>query len=199
MRRVTLLTAPVLALLLAGCGGSGPQPGTALKLDGERVTTAHVDDVASRYCDALAKVGSTASAQTVQSQVVGALAARLAAERFADARGIEPGASYNSAVAQLRQQLADFDTDTQDAIIEVEGADAYVSAVTEPVGEQSFTQWLDDQHMAVNPVYGMTLTGSKFAHVDGSLSVAASERARSAVAAAADPSAAPAANARSCG
>jgi hypothetical protein len=45
----------------------------------------------------------------------------------------------------------------------------------------------------------MSLTGSRFAHVDASLSVAASEQAKSAVQAAADPSAAPAAGGRSCG
>jgi peptidyl-prolyl cis-trans isomerase SurA len=199
VRRVTLLTAPVLALLLTACGESGPQPGTALRLDGDRVTTSHVDDVATRYCQALAKVGTTVPAQTVQSQVVGALAARLAAERFAQARGIEPGPSYNSSVAQLRQQLADFDARTQDAIIEVEGAGSYVSAVTESVGQQAFTEWLGDQHMAVNPVYGMTLDGAKITNVDASLSVAASERAKAAVKAAADPSAAPVAGGRSCG
>ena len=199
MRRVTLLTAPVLALLLTACGGSGPQPGTALSLDGKRVTTTHVQDVANRYCDALAKVGTDASTQTVQNQVVGALAARLAAERFADARGIEPGSSYATAVTQLRKQLTSFDPDTQDAIVEVEGAQSYVSAVTESVGDQSFTQWLDGQHLKVNPVYGMTLTGSRFDHVDASLSVAASKQAKSAVQAAADPSASPAGGGRTCG
>jgi hypothetical protein len=199
VRRVTLLTAPVLALLLTACGGSGPQPGTALALDGQRVTTTHVQEVANRYCKALAKVGSTASTQTVQNQVVGALAARLAAERFADARGIRPRPSYAADVAQLRAQLADFDRDTQDAIIEVEGAQPFVSAVTEPVGEQSFTRWLGGQHMTVNPVYGMTLTGARFARVDGSLSVAESEQAKTAAKAAADPSAAPAPGGRSCG
>jgi peptidyl-prolyl cis-trans isomerase SurA len=199
VRRVTLLTAPVVALLLSACGSSGPQPGTALSLDGQRVSTTHVQDVASRYCDALARVGTTASTQTVQNQVVGALAARLAAERFADARGLEPGAAYQTSVTQLRNQLADFDPETQDAIIEVEGAQSYVDAVTQPVGEQSFTQWLEGQHMKVNPVYGVSLTGSRFAHVDASLSVAASEQAKSAVQAAADPSAAPAAGGRSCG
>jgi len=199
VRRVTLLTAPVLALLLTACGGSGPQPGTALALDGDQVTTTHVHDVATHYCDAVAKAGTSASTQTIQNQVVGALAARLAAERFAEERGIDPGSSYATAEAQLRKQLAHFDQETQDAIIEVEGAQAYVNAVVAPVGEQAFTQWLNGQHMSVNPVYGMTLNGATFTHVDSSLSVASSAQARAAVSAAADPSAAPAAGARSCG
>jgi peptidyl-prolyl cis-trans isomerase SurA len=199
VRRVTLLTVPLLALALSACGGSGPRPGTALAIDGMRVSTSHVDDVATRYCTALGKVGTNAPVQTVQNQVVGALAARLAAERFAKVKGITPDTAYTADVARLRPQLSAFDPDTQDAIIEVEGAQSYVSAVVKTVGEQAFDQWLDDQHIVVNPVYGMTLRGSQFTHVDASLSVPASEFAKSAVKAAADPSAVPAAGSRSCG
>jgi hypothetical protein len=199
VRRVTLLTVPLLALALTACGGSGPRPGTALQLDDLRVSTRHVDDVASSYCTALAKVGTETATQTVRNQVVGALAARLVAERFADVRGIEPDPSYATAETNLRKQLASFDTDTQDAIIEVEGAQAYVSSVIDQVGEQSFTQWLDQQHVVVNPVYGMQLDGSSFTHLDPSISHAASEQARTAVEGAANPSAAPAPNVRSCG
>jgi hypothetical protein len=198
VRRVTLLTAPVLALALTACGGSGPRPGTALAIDDLRVTTRHVDDVASSYCTALGKVGSKTSTQTVRNQVVGALAARLVAERFAEVRGITPDASYTTQETNLRKQLSQFDTATQDAIIEVEGAQAYVTSVVDQVGEQSFTQWLDQQHLAVNPVYGMKLDGSSFTHLDPSLSHAVSEQATSAVKAAADPSAAPAPSIRNC-
>jgi hypothetical protein len=163
------------------------------------VTTRHVDDVASSYCTALTKAGNEGSAQTVRTQVVAALAARLVAERFAEERGIEPDSSYATAETNLRKQLTSFDTDTQDAIIEVEGAQAYVTSVVNRVGEQSFTQWLDKQDVVVNPVYGMRLDGSSFTHLDPSLSRATSEQATAAVKSAADPSAAPAPNVRSCG
>ncbi|GAB7007091.1 hypothetical protein JCM18899A_45640 [Nocardioides sp. AN3] len=198
MRRVTLLAVPVLALSLTACGGSGPQPGTALALGDQRVTTRHVADVAAHYCSALTKVGSAASSQTVQNQVVGALAARMIAKRFAEERGIDPGASYRQQLAQLRPQLARFDQATQDAILEVEGSQAYVSAIIDQVGEQSFTQWLDKQHVTVNPVYGLSIDGSTFAHHDPSLSVAASDLAKSAAKAAANPTAAPASGNTSC-
>lgn len=200
MRRVTVLIVPVLALALGGCGGgSGPRPGTALQIDGLRVTTAHVHDVATQYCDAVAKAGSSATAQTVQNEVVSALAARLVAERFAEINGIQPDASYKTQVTQLRQQLSDFDQDTQDAVVEVGAARAYVSSVINQVGEQAFTPWLAEQHVAVNPVYGLTLHGDQFTHVDSSLSLATSDRAKTAVKAAADPSATPAEGSRSCG
>ncbi|MDH2414851.1 hypothetical protein [Nocardioides sp. CER19] len=200
MRRVTLLTVPVLALALSACGGDpGPRPGTALQIDGMRVTTTHVHDVATEYCDAVAKTGSSASAQTVQNEVVSALAARLVAERYAEIRGVQPDASYKTQVNQLRQQLGDFDQATQDAVVEVGGAQAYVSSVISQTGEQAFTQWLDEQHVAINPVYGLTLHGGQFTHVDSSLSLATSSQAKTAVKAAADPSAAPAEGSRSCG
>jgi hypothetical protein len=200
VRRVTLLTVPVLALALSACGGgSGPRPGTALQVDGLRVTTTHVHDVATRYCEAVAKAGSTASAQTVQNEVVSALAARMVAERFVEVKGIQPDPSYKTQDNQLRQQLGDFDQDTQDAVVEVAGAQNYVGAVIKEAGEQAFTQWLDAQHVAVNPVYGITLEGDQFTHVDSSLSLASSQQAKAAVKAAADPSAAPAEGSRSCG
>jgi peptidyl-prolyl cis-trans isomerase SurA len=200
VRRVTLLTVPVLALSLAACGGgSGPQPGTAMAVGDQRVTTRHVSDVASRYCSALAKVGSSATTQTVQNQVVGALAARMIAEDFAQVRGIDPGATYQADVAKLRPQLAQFDQATQDAIIEVEGAQSYVSAIVDQVGEPSFTEWLKGQHVTVNPVYGLSVDAGNFTHHDPSLSVATSDLAKGAVKSAANPSASPAPNARTCG
>lgn len=200
MRRVTLLTVPVLALSLTACGGgSGPRPGTAMAVGDQHVTTRHVADVASEYCSALGKVGSSATALAVQSQVVGALAARMIAEDFAQVRGIDPGAAYEADVAKLRPQLSQFDKATQDAIIEVEAAQSYVSAIVDQVGEQSFTQWLKDQHVVINPVYGMSVDGSSFTHRDPSLSVAASDLAKTAVKSATDPSASPAPNARTCG
>lgn len=198
MRRVTLLTVPVLALALTACGGSGPRPGTAIAVGDLSVTTKHVDDVATRYCQALTKVGTQATSQTVRNQVVGALAARLVAERFAEVRGITPGASYEAEQGKLRSQLSKFDDRTQDAIVEVEGAQSYVSAVVGQVGEPAFTQWLHDQHVVVNPVYGMKVEGDRFTRVDPSLSVAASDLAKESARSAADPSAQPAAGTHGC-
>ena len=198
MRRVTLLIVPALALMLTACGGSGPRPGTALAIDGMRVSTGHVDDVASHYCSALAKVGTQATTHTVRTQVVSALAARMVADQFAEVRGITPDSSYTTEEAKLRAQLTSFDQPTQDAIIEVEGAQSYVTSIVSQVGEQSFTEWLGGQHVVVNPVYGMRLDGARFTQVDPSLSVAASDQAKAAVKSAANPSASPAPGSRTC-
>ena len=199
MRRVTLLTLPLLALVLTACGGSGPRPGTALALDDLRVTTRHVDDVSSSYCSALVMAGNTLPTQSVRNEVVRALAARMVAVRFAEVRGIEPDASYATAETNLRKQLSSFDEDTQDAVIEVKAAPAYVGSVVSRVGEKSFTQWLDEQHLVVNPVYGIKLKGANFTNLDPSLSRATSPQAKAAVKGAVDPSAAPAPNVRGCG
>jgi hypothetical protein len=199
VRRVTLLTVPVLALALAGCGGSGPRPGTALEVDGQRVTTRHVDDIASHYCRALAEVGTHVTTGTARKQVVQALAVRLIGERYAAAEGVRPDSSYRAQLAQLRPQLTRFDEKTRDAIIEVEGAQYYVSAVVNSGGQKSFTDWVGRHQVVINPVYGVTFKGDSFDQVDPSLSVAASKAAKAAVADAADPSAAPASGSRACG
>lgn len=194
MRRLTLIaraSVPVLALaLLAGCGSSGPHPGTALDIDGHTVSTKHVDDVATRYCAALSKVGveKPVPVSAVRTLVVNALTARLAAQRYAAAQGRQPAASYTQGVAGLRAQLGAFGPSTQDAIIEVEGAQSYVSAIVPTADQQAFASWLDKQDVVVNPVYGLTLKGAEITRVDSSLSVAASDTAKAAVKAASDPS-----------
>jgi hypothetical protein len=198
VRRVTLLTAPVLALLLAACGSSGPRPGTALELDGQRVTTRHLDSVASRYCSALAKVGTQLTTQAARKQVVSALALRLLGERFSADEGVEPDSSYDTQLAQLRPQLGQFDSKTRDAIIEVEGAQYYATALLNSAGQQRFSDWLGRQDLVINPVYGVTLDGESFGHVDPSLSVAASSTAKTALQNASNPEAAPAAGSRGC-
>ena len=198
VRRVTLLIIPVLMLALAGCGDSGPRPGTALELDGHRVTTPHLDDIASRYCRALAQVGTKVTTQAARKQVVSALALRLMGERFADDEGVRPDASYDSQVAELRPQLTAFDQSTQDAIIEVDAAEAFATALVKQAGQQRFTDWLDHQHLVVNPLYGVRIDGATFDHVDSSLSVAASRTAKAAVADASNPSAAPGTGSRAC-
>jgi hypothetical protein len=191
VRRVTLLTLPVLALALTACGGNGPRPGTAVAIDGGSITTRHVDQVASRYCAALSTTsnGNAVPVQAIRSQVVSALTARLAAKRFADERGIEPDASYAQAVARLRPQIAGFDAGTRAAITEVETAQSYVDAVLKRSSADALSGWLRKQSVEVNPVYGLRVDGDRITRADPSLSVAASDLARSALAAAEDPTA----------
>jgi hypothetical protein len=195
MRQVLAVFRPVLSLalllvLLAGCGSSGPRPGTALDLDGHTVSTAHVNDVATRYCAALTKVGSDnpVPASAIRTQVVSALAARLAAQRYAAAQGLQPGPAYTQQIAQLRPQLTAFSPQTQDAIIEVEGAQSYVSSIVDSSQQQAFTAWLGKQDVVVNPVYGLELQGENITRVDSSVSLATSKTAKAAVKAAGDPS-----------
>lgn len=194
MRRVTVLSLPVaLALtgLLSGCSGDGPHPATAVSIDDTTVSTSHVDNVANRYCEALTEVGNgnVVTAQAVRSEVVTALTLRLAVEKYADEQGLGPDASYAKTIAQLRSQIGDFDEDTQDAIVEVNGAETYLSSV---VGDDqdAFTSWLADQDVELNPVYGIKLHGDSVTQVDGSISVAESDTAKSALSSATDPTSA---------
>jgi hypothetical protein len=201
VRRVTLLTVPVLALSLAACGGSGPNPGVAMRLGDLQVTTRHVDDLVSDYCSVVSKEqqGTPTTLQDARNSVVSSLSARMVAERFAEVKGIQPDQSYDTAVAQLRSQLSAYDEDTQDALIEIAGAQSYVSSVIGQADQQVFTDWIAQQHVTINPVYGVTLTKDQFALVDPSISLAVSSLAKASVKSASDPSASPAPGARTCG
>ncbi len=191
MRRLILL-APLLAGLTA-CNAA-----TAISLGGESIGTRHVDEVTRSYCTVLAKLGSGTATplSTVRSQVVSSLAARAAAEQFGAAYDVSADDSYESDVASLADQLAQFDDDTATQVIEVAGAQAYLAAVLtsvetklQPGGDSSdtsqaqqvFTDWLGKHDIELNPVYGLDVTGGKVSSVDASVSLAVSDTATSAL------------------
>lgn len=184
VRRVTLLTLPAtlsaVALALSGCGADGPHPGTAIAVGDQTVTTRHVDDVATRYCDALTKAanGTVVPLRSLRSQVVSALTARAIAKAYATSHDVEPDDSYARTLAQLRQQIASYDAPTREAITDVEAAQAYVDAVGKAAGGDALTTWLRKERVRLNPVYGVKVDGGRMVPVDPSLSVAVSDTAK---------------------
>lgn len=190
--RSLALTLAATALLATGCGASGDgfRPGLALSVGDQEVSTERVDEVTSRYCDAIAEAveGAPAPLKVRRQQVVESLLLRAAADGLAEEYGVEPAASYRAAVAQLRPQLQQFDEPTQDAIVTVNTANDYVAAVTTAVGhevqpggddaaaqqagEQELQKWIESEEIVVNPVYGVSLEGD-----DVDLSVASRDQA----------------------
>lgn len=188
LRRLSIPVIVLAATVLSGC--AGVRPGVAIETGDERVASSRVDDVLTRYCDAIGQVSPQPVARReVRNQVVGALAATSAADAFAAPYDVEAGAAYTQAVARLRTQLRDFDADTQDAIVAVEGASAYIDALATAVGHElepgaddaaageagraALTEWLDENDVTINPRYGLRLDGDQLQPQDTSVSVAA--------------------------
>ncbi|MFT4288451.1 hypothetical protein [Nocardioides sp.] len=212
MRRL-LLAAPVL-LALTACGA-----GTAVSVGDESISTEHVDEVTRAYCDALGTVsnGSAVPLQLVRSSVVNALGLRAAVAEFAASYDVTAGADYKQQVSALTQQLTQFDSATQQAIIDVEGAQAYITSVLAGVGaelepsgsaatqttaaQDALNTWLGEHDIDLNPVYGLDAggvqldedTGGRFDSTDASVSLAVSDIAKTALGAGEDSSSAAAA------
>lgn len=204
LSRLSIPAVVLAATLLSGCAGL--RPGVAVEAGDQQVSTSRVDEVMDRYCDAIGEAGTQPVARKdIRAQVVGSLAATSAVEAFAAPYDVEAGASYTRAVARLRAQLDDFDAETREAIVAVEGASAYVEALVTGVGHElepggdeaaaaeagraAFTEWLDKHDVTINPRYGLSLDGDQLQSRDASLSVAARDTEEPAGEAASLPSA----------
>lgn len=194
MRRL-LLAAPLLALpiLTTACSA-----GTAVTLGSTTIDSKHVDEVARSFCSALDQVqNGTIPLSAVRDEVVSSLTARAAAQQFGATYGVTAGAAYAQQVSNLTKQLTQFDADTLADVVEVQAAQDYVGDVLTGVGaklqpsaeasaqataaQQAFTEWLGEQDLDVNPVYGLDLTGGRINSIDSSISLAVSDTAKSAL------------------
>lgn len=204
--RVALATtAAALTVALSGCGvtGTGFQPGVAAKVDDRTVSTDHVDELVSLYCDAIddqfAAEDTVVPFGYLRTGVAGELTLKLAAEQLAEDYGVEPTADYDRAVSDIESQITELSDDEQEAVLEVATASAYVAAVQIAVGEvlladegvtdpaseeagprgvEAFNEWLDDHEVVLNPEYGATLKDGALAPDDTELSFPVGETAK---------------------
>src|SRR4051794_14181281 len=98
------------ALLLTGCGGASDlNPGVAVRVGDDTVSTRHVTDLASDYCDAAAPqlAGQPLPRHYLNGRVAGSLALRSAADQMMATHGVEVDPAYATAVAQAEKQLTD--------------------------------------------------------------------------------------------
>lgn len=179
-----------LTVALTGCGVTGTsfQPGVAADVDGARISTDHVNQLVGRYCDAiedqLAQEGTVLPLGYLRSGIVGQLALVKAAEKLATETGVEVTQEYDLAIADLESQTAELPEDQQEAVVEVNGASAYLQAVQLAVGQrlledegqrptdanvvgqrgaEALAAWLEDHDVEFNPEFGIGV-------VDGQLS-----------------------------
>ncbi|GAA1760647.1 hypothetical protein GCM10009795_003870 [Nocardioides hankookensis] len=196
MTRVSPLAglAVAAAVLLTGCGAVPDlNPGIAVVVGDDSVTTRHVADLSSDYCDAAAPQleGQALPRHYLNGRVAGSIALRSAADQMMAEHGVEADSSYAAAVKQAEAQLTDLTTAQRDAIVEVQGAETYVAAAETSVGkatlskqgesspsaddakaagQKEFEAWLDDHDVRIDPRYGVAIEKGQAVLTDTSLS-----------------------------
>lgn len=200
-----LIAGPVLALtLLSGCGVAGTEwhPGVAAEVGDEVVTTNRLDSVVTAYCSAIeeqvAANGQALPLSLLRTGIVGQLALVSAAEQLADLYGVDPAGSYDQQVRELKDAVAELPEDVQEAVLDVETANAYLDGVSiaigrkqlrdrgqtptdqeaSAIGQQTFADWIAENPVDIDPRYGVEVTDGGLAPVDDTLSVAVGETAQ---------------------
>jgi hypothetical protein len=199
-----LCTGAVLAaasvVLLTGCGAVPDlNPGVAVSIGDDTVSTRDVADLASDYCDAAKPQleGQPLPRHYLNGRVAGSLALRSAADQMMAARDVTIDASYAAAVKQAETQLGDLTDSQRAAIVEVQGSEVYVSAAeiavgkevlgasasaeeAQAAGEKEFLAWLDDHDVRIDPRYGVAIEKGQSVLKDSSLSLAVTNTAKQA-------------------
>jgi peptidyl-prolyl cis-trans isomerase SurA len=190
-------------LLLTGCGSvPGFNPGVAVRVQDDSVSTDQVRATATAYCSASMK---TQPGQAVPNHYVAGLAAssyalRTAADQLMADHDVTIDDSYDQAIDGAQKQLASL-TDTQrEAVVQVGAASLYVAAAETAVGRdvlggspsdddaqaagaKEFASWLDDHDVRIDPRYGVSIDKGTVVAADTSLSFALGDTAKKADAA----------------
>jgi peptidyl-prolyl cis-trans isomerase SurA len=192
-------------VLLTGCGAVPAfNPGVAARVGDETISVREVDEVTESYCaaaEAQLQQGQGLPQHYLRGQVAGGLALRAVADQFAAEYGVSAGDQYAQAVAQARRspQVEGLTEDQVQALIDVQGAPVYLSAVetsagevilereggtsTEPnaaqaAGEKAFLAWLEDQDVRIDPRFSVSLVDGQSVPTDSSISFALGETAK---------------------
>jgi peptidyl-prolyl cis-trans isomerase SurA len=194
--RIRLVGVAIAAtVLLTGCNEVPAfTPGVAARVGDDTISVSTVDDMTADYCAAAEtqlQEGQALPQHYLRGQVAGSLALRAAADQFAAEHGVSADPSYDAAVKQAEQSLADLSEAQRQAIIDVQGAATYVTAVEKAVGatlgggggdkakqaagQQAFQQWLADQDVSIDPRFGVSIDDGTSQLVDTSLSYALSD------------------------
>lgn len=198
MTRIRLVgVALVATVLLTGCGSVPAfNPGVAARVGDDTISMSRVDDVSSSYCSYVEKQlqpGQVIAGHYLRGQVAGNLALREAVDQFAAEHGVTADPSYDAAVKQAEQGLADLSEAERQAVIDVQGAPVYVQAVEKSVGaklapgksdkaqvaagQQAFQAWLADHDVRLDPRFGVDIDQGSTAAADTSLSFAVGDAA----------------------
>lgn len=192
-------------VLLTGCGAVPDlNPGVAVRVVDDTVSTRDIEDLATDYCSALSsgdQAGGAVPNHFVYGLSASSLGLRSAATQLMAEHDVTLDASYDKAVEQAKkEQLAGLDEAQRDAVVEVGAAAIYVSAAETSVGrkvlssegqggtpsdedalaagEKEFVAWIDDHDVRVDPKYGVSIDTGKAVLADTSVSYAVSDVAK---------------------
>jgi hypothetical protein len=192
MRRMAGL-AVGCAVLLSGCGAVPDlNPGVAVRVGDETVSTGAVSDLADDYCDAVAPQleGQPVPRHYLNGQVAGSLGMRNAADQLMAERDVTIDALYDQAVEQAELD-PDLTESERAAIVEVQGSEVYVAAAevavgraalggaasdeeAQAAGQEEFLAWIEEHDILVDPRYGIAVEEGQVVLADTSLSVGVS-------------------------
>lgn len=192
----------VTGALLTGCGAA--TPGVAVQVGDDEITTNQVDELASEYCQAIAKQLSAQNPPQVvpnryfRGGIAGTLTLRSIGEQLGEEYDVEPGSTYDETVAQLEQSVSVLAEEVREAVIEVESSSAYVEAMQAAVGgvlleqedvsaaeysdqvargKQAFEDWISEHGVTFDPSLGVILRDGAVESEDTSLSFAVGDNA----------------------
>ncbi|WP_435744363.1 hypothetical protein [Nocardioides sp. SYSU DS0663] len=202
-------SAVLLSGMLSGCGvaGTGFSPGVAAEVGDAEISLDRVEELASAYCRAIEPQleGQPLPNSYLLSGVAGQLTLVEAAQQLAEEHGVEPGPEHRARVAELEQEpaIAALPEDQREAVVEIESTSSLLADLVIGVGEriaseeglaggnaeqvaalgnQALTDWIEENEVDVNPVYGVELRDAQPVPADTSTSVAVGDVATTALA-----------------
>ena len=140
LKRSLAAAVPCLALLVSGCGVAETEfhPGVAVEVGDRTISTNHVDELTTGFCDAveeqIATGGQSFPLRLFKRGIVGQLALRSAVEQLAQDYDVEPGADYQAQLAQIETEAEGLDADGRDEYVEVQATLPYVTDVLTQIG-----------------------------------------------------------------
>jgi len=182
---VAVVGLALAGLALTGCGPSlGIHPGSAVVVADRTLSLNHIDSRSSLYCEAFVPViqqqsqSGAVPMRFIRQFVAASLTERLIGEELAEKYGVQPAKGYAQNQAQVEQQFANATPEQLDAVLDVQGGDPYLQNVQVAVGQQltgnsgeatadlkaaqqrgqvATQDWLNDNHVEVDPVLGVTI------------------------------------------
>jgi hypothetical protein len=187
-------------LVLTGCGSA--QPGVAIEVGDETISTRTVDRASGHVCTALGDEfsanGTVVPMGFVRQGVVQLMTLSSTAHQIADEYGVEPGATYERDLASRRRAAEAFPEEVREDYVEVMTANALATDILEQVGRAQlvaegfeeptvdqitqagtdiFTSWPDANGVTIDPRYGVEMVDGTLTPSDTNLSVAVGETA----------------------
>ena len=180
LRAMSVPAVGVALLLLSGCSGSGLPPGTASDVNGTRITSTRVSDVAAAQCDlrdVLTKkqLAPAITAAQVNRESLGLLVDTELTKQFGASKGIKPDPFLADAFfGRVQPLFTDLPADSKELMTSVftlwaDTRSILVQAGSDATGEkpsaanldklldaglQAREAWLKKAHITTDPRYG---------------------------------------------